>query len=435
MTPGPRIYNLFPLLAGPFPRWGPHLRRAAAMGFNWIFINPVQQSGYSGSLYAIKDHFAIDARLREGDAPPLDQFRGMLAEAERLGLAMMMDLVLNHTAFDAPLVREHPAWFRRDAAGSLVHPGARDGKRRVVWGDLVEVDNAASPDREALWAYWRRLALFYVRLGLRGFRCDAAYQVPVELWRHLIAPVKADHPEVLFVAETLGCTPAQTLATAAAGFDFIFNSSKWWDFTAPWCLAQYAATAPVIPSISFPESHDTPRLAAELGGNRAAVLQRYGFAATFSTGVMAPIGFEYGFCRPLHVVESRPEDWERPRWDLTGAIANIHRAKAAARPLNEEGPLEVVDAGDPHLFGFRKWSRDRREWVIVLCNLSAKPVQPRLAAASVPESRGRWHDPTTGGVSGLYAGGGQVVPPFGLRIVSPALASASPVSGLPGGGR
>jgi hypothetical protein len=30
MREGPRIYNLFPLMAGPLPRWRPHLERAAA---------------------------------------------------------------------------------------------------------------------------------------------------------------------------------------------------------------------------------------------------------------------------------------------------------------------------------------------------------------------------------------------------------------------
>jgi hypothetical protein len=44
MTQGPRIYNLFPLLAGPLLRWGPHLERAARMAFTWIFVNPFHQA-------------------------------------------------------------------------------------------------------------------------------------------------------------------------------------------------------------------------------------------------------------------------------------------------------------------------------------------------------------------------------------------------------
>jgi len=152
MTEGPRIYNLFPLLAGPLPR-----------------------------------------------------------------LRLMMDLVINHTAFDAPPIQEHPTWFKRDDTGAIVHPGAKDGKTRVVWRVLAEVDNEASPDREALWGYWRDLTLHFADLGFLGFRCDAAYQVLSGLWREVIGAVKARHPDVLFFAETLGCTPQQTLATALAG--------------------------------------------------------------------------------------------------------------------------------------------------------------------------------------------------------------------------
>jgi starch synthase (maltosyl-transferring) len=397
MSEGPRIYNLFPLLAGPLSRWRPHLERAAAMGFTWIFVNPFHESGYSGSLYSVKDYYRLDPRLQDGTGRQAEeQLRDMLGVANRLGLAVMMDLVINHTAFDSPLVREHPDWYQRDVGGQILHPSATDGSQPVVWRDLAAVDNAGSPDRDALWDYWRRLALHYAGLGFRGFRCDAAYQVPAALWRDLIATVKAKHPGVLFFAETLGCTPEQTLATARAGFDFIFNSSKWWDFREPWGLEQYAATAPFMPSISFPESHDTPRLAAELGGDQAAVLQRYAFAAAFSTGVMMPIGFEYGFRQGLHVVKTTPADWEPPGWDLTAAIAAIHRTKAALRPLNEEGPLTLVDHHESRLFTFVKRTRDGREEVLVALNLArGVTARLRLGHAMVAHEGLAWMDPLT----------------------------------------
>lgn len=423
MSQGPRIYNLFPLLAGALPRWRPHMERAAAMGFTWIFVNPFHQAGYSGSLYSVKDYYALDPRLADGTGRPAEaQLREMLGEASRLGLHVMMDLVINHTAFDSPLVREHPGWFKRDGKGQVIHPGAMDGKRRVLWRDLAEVDNAGSPDREALWAYWRTLALHHAGLGFRAFRCDAAYQVPDALWRDLIGAVKARHPDVLFFAETLGCSPEQTLQTAQAGFDFIFNSSKWWDFQAPWCLEQYAATAPVIPSVAFPESHDTPRLAAELNGDAAAVLQRYAFAALFSTGVMMPMGFEYGFRKRLHVARTTPADWEEPAWDLTGAIACIHRVKAAFRTLNEEGPITPVALGDPRLFAFRKQARDRREEVLVLLNLDRAAALPaRLGEAWQPPERPARTDPLTATSLPWAEGTELAVAPSGIVLVHGAV--------------
>jgi starch synthase (maltosyl-transferring) len=60
---GPRIYNLFPLLAGRLPNWTPHLERARQMEFDWIFVNPFHLAGHSGSLYAIKDYYVIDPRF------------------------------------------------------------------------------------------------------------------------------------------------------------------------------------------------------------------------------------------------------------------------------------------------------------------------------------------------------------------------------------
>ncbi len=421
---GPRIYNLFPLLAGPLPRWRPHLERATAMGFTWIFTNPFHQSGFSGSLYSVKDYYAIDPRLLEPSVPPMDQLRAMLRDANRLGLQVMMDLVVNHTAFDSRLVETHPDWFRRDADGRIAHPGAMDGQRVVVWRDLAEVNNADSPDREALWAFWRKLALYYAEMGFTGFRCDAAYQVPDALWRELIGAVKREHPGMLFFGETLGCTPEQLLVTAAAGFDFIFNSSKWWNFRDAWCLEQYAATAAAIPSVSFPESHDTPRLAQELEGERAAVLLRYAFAAVFSTGVMMPMGFEFGFRKRLHVVETTPENWETPQWDLTASIAAVNRTKAAFRPLNEEGPIQPVELGSPRLFGFRKQTQDGQEEVLAILNLDREaPLRFAVPPGALRGTRLVATKPCEATCTPLADSGQMEVPPSGSLIVSSAEAA------------
>ena len=199
----------------------------------------------------------------------------------------------------------------------------------MTWGDLYEIDNEASPNRERLWRYWIDLAKVCTTFGFDGFRCDAAYKVPDELWRRLIGEVKNSAPGAMFFAESLGCPFDDVVKLGRAGFDFLFNSSKWWDFTAPWCLKQYRESGAVAPSVSFAESHDTERLAAELGGDQEAVKMRYAFSALFSTGVMMPMGFEYGFRRRLNVVKTRPQDWEQPAWELSEFIAAVNRLKAS----------------------------------------------------------------------------------------------------------
>jgi starch synthase (maltosyl-transferring) len=337
------------------------------MGFDWIFVNPINLSGFSASLYSIKDYYAIDPRFIDPAAgPPESQLRAMITDARGLGLRVMMDFVINHTAFDSPLLREHPAWYKRGPNGKPVHPGAQDGDRIVTWGDLLEIDNTT--DRDGLWRYWIALAEQYADLGVDGFRCDAAYKITGALWPTLIATVKQHRPGTTFFAESLGCPFEDTVRLAQSGFDFIFNSVKWWDFTAPWCLNQYRQTAPLVPSISFPESHDTERLAAELKGDQAAVKMRYAFCALFSAGVMIPIGFEYGFRRRLDVVKTRPEDRETPAWDICEFITTVNRLKQSRRVFNEEGAIDLLDLGNPNLLALVKWSRDRRERALIVVN-------------------------------------------------------------------
>ena len=71
------IYNLFPLLAGKAGQWAGHLKRASEMGFNWVFVNPIQLPGFSGSLYSIKDYFQINPLFVDEESPvsPGDQIK------------------------------------------------------------------------------------------------------------------------------------------------------------------------------------------------------------------------------------------------------------------------------------------------------------------------------------------------------------------------
>ncbi|MBW1719420.1 MAG: alpha-amylase, partial [Deltaproteobacteria bacterium] len=306
------IYNLFPLLAGKFTDWERHLLRVSEMGFNWVFVNPIQRSGESGSLYSIADYYdfnpvLVDQKSKKG---PQEQVKEAIKTAKKLGLRAMVDLVINHCSVDSDLIKSHPEWFLWESEGHVVHPFCDEDGKKVVWKDLAKFDHRDTRDKEGLFRYFRNILNFLIELGFEGFRCDAAYQVPKSLWERLIKEIKKEHPDVVFFAETLGCPSDQTRRTAGAGFDYIFNSSKWWDFNSPWLMAQYALTREVVPSISFPESHDTGRLCEELHGNIEGLKQRYLFAALFSAGVMIPIGFEFGFLKRSHVVKTRPEDWE-----------------------------------------------------------------------------------------------------------------------------
>ncbi|MEI7867153.1 MAG: alpha-amylase family glycosyl hydrolase [Candidatus Methylumidiphilus sp.] len=363
-----KIYNIFPLLAGPFSHWTPHLERAAEMNFNWIFTNPIQQLGRSGSLYSIQDYFAINPTLLDTQCPLAaeEQARAMIEAANEFGLSMMIDLVVNHCAYDSELLDKHPEWFVKDN-GRIAHPSCMHDGQKVVWYDLAQFDHHHSSDAEGLYLYCRDIVGYLLELGFKGFRCDAAYQIPPGFWRRLIGDVKKIQPDAVFVAETLGCSPEQTRQTAQAGFDAVFNSSKWWDFDSPWLMEQYHLTRDVAPSISFAESHDTPRLYPEQHGNLDAVKRSYLFSALFSAGVMMPMGFEFGFAKPLHVVNTQPADWEQTDVDITAFIREVNLIKSHYRVFQEESITEIWNASNPNVLVMWKASvHDSSQALIIL---------------------------------------------------------------------
>ena len=363
------MYNLFPLLAGRFKDWIPHLQRAADLGFDCVFVNPIQYPGRSGSLYSVKDHFRLNPLFVDDSSAsdPATQFKQMASEAEKLGLKLIVDLVVSHCAFDSDLVREHPEWFLRKD-GQIVYASCMEGEKKVVWKDLAQFDHKQTRDKEGLFIFVRRVVEFLIGLGFKGFRCDAAYQVPHSFWKRLITKTRGEHTDILFLAETLGCTPDLTVQTARAGFDYIFNSAKWWDFWSPWLLEQYALTRAETNSISFPESHDTPRLADELAGNLDGLKQRYFFSAFFSAGVMMPIGFEFGFRKKLHVVQTRPGDWEQTHLDLTAFIRQVNKAKAEHPVFQEDAPMAILPANNPNILFLWKGSLRAQQEALLIIN-------------------------------------------------------------------
>jgi len=391
MSEGLRIYNLLPTLAGPVERWAEALPRIAGMAFNAIYLNPFHYPGLSGSIYAVKDYYRLNPRLRgKATGSDDDLLRGFTEAAARHGLRVIMDLVVNHTAKDSLLTTERPHWFAREPDGRLHSPFATDPadpSHKTVWGDLAEIDYGR-PQRDEIVAYFECLVRHYIGLGFSGFRCDAAYKVPAAVWRRLIGAAKSARRDVVFLAETLGAPVEDVLALDGAGFDYLFNSVKWWDFESGWLLDQYERFRHIAPSIGFPESHDTERLIAELiaGGVPQREIEPryrrgYAFAAAFSTGVMMPMGYEYGWSRRFDVTAPAGERTERARFDLTQFVAATNRIKAAVPALNEEGPQRLLTEQDDPLVALLRIGESGPERALILIN-----THERAAREVLPQS-------------------------------------------------
>jgi starch synthase (maltosyl-transferring) len=362
------IYNLFPLLAGEFPKWNAHITRAAKMGFDWLFINPIQKSGISKSLYSISDYYEIDDRFIDystaTEVPPEVQLRNVINYAHDCGMKVMIDLVINHCAIDSELTRSQYHWFKRHN-GSIVNPSCVENGHTVSWKDLAQFDH----NNEHLYEYIQGMCAWLLWHGFDGFRCDAAYMVPQNFWKRLISDIKSKYPNTKFIAETLGCKTEETISTAQAGFDAVFNSSKWWDYKSNWLLETHDRTRNICPSISFPESHDTERLLQETNGNVNAVKLRYAFTSLFSSGVMMPYGFEWGFRKRLHVVNTKPSDCYWTGIDLSSYITAVNSLKKTYRIFQRDtSVIKLNDNFGQDILPLMKTCPESNEEVLLIMN-------------------------------------------------------------------
>lgn len=339
------------------------------MHFDGIYINPIHLTGCSKSLYAIRDYNRLDSDfITEGNG--WEELRKFIIFVKDQGMKFITDLVINHTANENQLIQQHPEWFRWEN-GQIKHPGCMDSGRWVTWSDLAEVENQNGNHIQALWQYWETLISFYINLGVTGFRCDAAYKLPSDLWRFLIDRAKQQNSEVVFLAETLGCTHEETKRTAEAGFTYILNNLKWWDYSSSWCLDSYSDLRRFTKSISFPETHDTQRLCAETNGNIEMCKQRYLISCLFSAGVMMPLGFEWGFRQRVNVCQSQKMEWGL--FNIEDFITKCNVLKSKYQIFNEECLQFPIDGFENSILTLKQISNNGTEVALIFLNKTAEP--------------------------------------------------------------
>ena len=124
-----------------------------------------------------------------------------------------MDIPVNHTGWASKLQNEHPEYFVRDHKRRFESPGAWG----VVWADLCRLDY----HRKQMQDVMAKVFLFWCRHGVDGFRCDAGYMVPQEAWNVIIAKVRREYPDTVFLLEGLGGPLAlQEKLLAQSGMDW-----------------------------------------------------------------------------------------------------------------------------------------------------------------------------------------------------------------------
>ncbi|MEO1361559.1 MAG: alpha-amylase family glycosyl hydrolase, partial [Pseudomonadota bacterium] len=159
---------------GTFNAAQAHLPRLKELGVDILWLMPihpigeVNRKGALGSPYSIKDFFGVNPEFGSED-----DFRAFVAAAHDQGFKVILDWVANHTAWDNPLVAEHPEWYETDWKGDF-HPTPW-----TDWADIIDLNY----DNPELRAYKTRALKYWVEeFDIDGYRCDVAGFVPLDFW-------------------------------------------------------------------------------------------------------------------------------------------------------------------------------------------------------------------------------------------------------------
>jgi glycosidase len=148
-------------------------------------IGKVKRKGTFGSPYSVQDFYSVNP-----DYGSKQDLRRLVAEAHRLGLKVIIDVVANHTAWDSVMMKTHD-FYTRDASGGAVPPVAD-------WSDVADLNY----DNLKLRGYMIEMMKYWIsEFDLDGFRCDVAGMVPTDFWEQTRLELEKVKPDIMMLAE------------------------------------------------------------------------------------------------------------------------------------------------------------------------------------------------------------------------------------------
>jgi starch synthase (maltosyl-transferring) len=228
-------YELFPRSWGGFRGVAKVLPQLAELGFDIVYLPPIHPIGHTNrkgrnnSLTPeagdVGSPWAIGAEEGGHDAihPDLGtwkDFDAMVAAARDAGVEIALDFAIQCSP-DHPWLKEHPDWFNRRPDGTLKY--AENPPKR--YQDIYNV-NFESEDWQALWQALLDVVRSWVERGITVFRVDNPHTKPAPFWEWLIAEIRRDHPEVIFLAEAF-TRPSMMTTLAKLGFAQSYTYFTW----------------------------------------------------------------------------------------------------------------------------------------------------------------------------------------------------------------
>jgi starch synthase (maltosyl-transferring) len=396
-------YELFPRSASPDPeRHGTfrdvvkRLPYVADLGFDVLYLPPIHPIG---TTFRKGPNNATEARPDDPGVPwgigspdggheaihrelgTLRDFRALVAAAEKRGIAIALDIAFQASP-DHPWVREHPTWFRHRPDGTVQYAENPPKKYQDIYPFDFE-----STDWPGLWAALEGVFRHWIAEGIHVFRVDNPHTKAFPFWEWAIGRIKADHPEVIFLAEAF-TRPRVMYRLAKLGFTQSYTYFTW--RTKKEELGEYLRELSTPPVSDFfgpnfwPNTPDILHATLQDGG-RPMFQARYVLAALSmpSIGIYGP-AFELGVRTPREPGSEEyldSEKYQRRTWNLDdpASIAplirrvNEIRREHPALQRNAGLALHVID--DEQLLAWSKRTEDRSDRILTIVSLDPSEVR------------------------------------------------------------
>jgi alpha-amylase len=337
------------------------------LGITGIWLMPIAEAAsYHG-------YDVVDYRAVEQDYGTADDLRSFVTAARQRGIAVILDLVLNHTSDQHPWFLESRQrgsarddwylWADSDPGLPAWHAGAGQYYYGAFWSGMPDL-NLENQDVTAelldIARYWLD------EFGIDGFRLDAIKHLieegaardntPATLaWlADFRAALKASHPDVLLVGEVFDITAASSAYVRAGAVDLTFDfplaramwAAPFLEDAAPLAGARPDALGSYPPGqyAAFLTNHDQNRVMSELNGN----VQSAGLAAAL---LLTDPGVPFIYYGEEIGVRGRKPD-ERLRlpmpWDGTSPAGGFS-STVPWQPMGDDWPERNVaaQADDP----------------------------------------------------------------------------------------
>ena len=364
---------------GSIKAFAGHLPRLQKMGVDILWLMPVfpvseeRRKGTLGSYYAVSDFRQINPEFGT-----MEDFRAMLDEAHRLGLRVILDWVPNHTGWGHTWLKEYPEFYTQNKAGEVVDPIDPKTGKSWGWTDVADLNYNNADMRKAMIGDM----LFWINeIGIDGFRCDVAGEVPDDFWKDASAQLRQAKSDIFMLAEA-EYPPHRNDEHFAMSYGWSFHhlmnniakGEKNASDVALW-LAEDRAQFSKGYHMQFITNHDENSWnGTEFERMGEAVKTMAVLAFTFDGMPLIYSGQEAGLNKRLEFFEK-----DTILWDNLPAYEPFYRSLLDLKHRNKAlwngaagGEPTIIPAGDPKkvLVYLREKGEQR---VVVILNLSPEP--------------------------------------------------------------